>query len=162
MQQTLDRAGGISLRAVLPEGHFFRGHDIRVSSCVSQASACRRGDLFVALVTSDGDGHDEVGEAVRRGASAILAERLLPVDVPLCVVPDTRQAYGRLCHKLAGEPGESLRVVGVTGTHGKTTTSMLIASLVRASGERGGVLTTLSRSDALETQAAVRTTPAPP
>ena len=87
MQDTLDHTGGVSLRQILPEGRFFGGHDISVDACSSDARKCRPGDLYVALVGPDTDGHDDVAEAVRRGATAVLAEQLLPVSVPVCVVP---------------------------------------------------------------------------
>ena len=94
MLQTLHRAGGISLREVLPEGCFFGDADIRITSCSGDALACRRGDLFVARVGVDYDGHDQVREALQRGAAAVLAERYLPIGVPMCIVPNTHEAYG--------------------------------------------------------------------
>ncbi|MFV1966569.1 MAG: Mur ligase family protein [Pirellulaceae bacterium] len=162
MPYTLDRAGSISLRQIFPDGHILGGSDVQVTSCSGEARACRPGDLFVALVGVDDDGHDQVRMACRRGATAILAERPLPVDVPVCVVPDTRIAYGRLCQRLAGDPGESLRVVGVTGTNGKTTTTMLITAVLDAAEQVVGVTSTLGHSDCLKVTPAARTTPNPP
>ena len=137
MQRTLDRAGSISLRALLPEARFFGGQDVCFTSCVTDARRCRPGDLYAALVSAERDGHEDAAEAVSRGATAVLGERLLPVNVPVCVVPHSSQAYGRVCQRLAGDPGETLHVTGVTGTHGKTVTSMLIAAVLHASRRRG-------------------------
>ena len=55
------------------------------------------GDLFVALLGDEDDGHETVREAIKRGAKGIIAERLLPADVPVCIVPDSRKALGYVC-----------------------------------------------------------------
>ena len=69
------------------------------------------------------DGDDFVAEAIARGAVAVVAERPLRRQVPVCLVPDTREASGRICQALAGQPSHKLTVIGVTGTNGKTTTT---------------------------------------
>jgi len=162
MQQSHDRAGGVSSRQTLPQAQFFGSDDIDVHSCCGDARSCQSGDVFVALDDADCDGHADYDEALHRGAAAIVAEHLLPVSVPVCVVPDSRDAYGRICQQLADEPGETMHVVGVTGTNGKSTTSLLISSILEAARQPVGALTTLSRSDSIDTVSASRTTPAPP
>ncbi len=162
MHSSHQPANGISLQQILPAARFFGGGDVHVTSCCQTADDCRPGDLFVALVDVEADGHDLAEAAVRRGATAILAERPLPVAVPVCVVDDSREAYGRVCQHLAGLPAESLATIGVTGTNGKTTTGMLIASLLHAGGNRVGVTSTIGHSDSLETLPAHRTTPIAP
>ncbi len=67
--------------------------------------------------------HDHVEEAVRRGAAALVAERLMPVSVPQCLVESTPIAYGKICQALVGNPTQRMLTIGVVGTHGKTTTS---------------------------------------
>lgn len=162
MQQTLQPAGAICLRDVLPDSRIVGGTEIRATSCCSDSRQCRPGDVFVALTGARYDGHDFVDEAVRAGASAIVSERLLPVRVPVCIVDDTRQAYGRICQSLVGCPSQSMRVVGVTGTHGKTTTSVLIQAILREAGHFAGHMTTLENSDGLERRAASTQSPEAP
>ena len=162
MQQILRRACGISLRQTLPNSRIFGADDIHATSCSSDARACQSGDLFVAVVGVEGDGHDQVHEAIANGAVAVLAERQLPVSVPTCIVPDTRQALGEVCQSLAGNPSSQLRVVGVTGTNGKTTTSMLIASVLATAGQATGMTGSLGYCDGQQSVSAHRTTPAAP
>lgn len=153
------RISRVSLREFFPESHIFGSPDIRVTSCCDEARRCRPGDLYVAVSTAADDGHESVGEALRRGARAVLAERQLPVDAPVCVVPDSREAYGRLCQRLAGDPSGLMRTVGITGTNGKTTTAWLLDSIFRAAGVRNGLISSLARSDGTDREAAARTTP---
>lgn len=162
MLPTLECAGGVSLRQLLPQGRIFGTQDVLALSCCGDARACRPGDVFVAFDNGVEDGHDFYREAIQNGASAIVAERALPVTVPVCVVLDSREAYGQLCQSLVGNPAETMTTVGVTGTNGKTTVSLLIASILEAAGQRPGVLSSVSRSDSVETQPTSRTTPVPP
>ena len=109
MQQTLNRQlHGISLRDVLPDGRALGADDIRIKSCCSDSRRCEQGDLFVALLGAECDGHDHVYDAVRRGASAVLAERHMAVSVPVFLVNDTRSAYARICHALADHPSRHM------------------------------------------------------
>jgi len=156
---TATRIPRISLREFFPESPIFGGPDIRVTSCCDEARRCRPGDLYVAVSTAIADGHDAVSEALRRGAKAVLAERPLPVDAPVCGVPDSREAYGRLCQRLAGDPSERMRTVGITGTNGKTTTPWLLDSIFRAAGVRNGLISSLAHSDGVDREPAARTTP---
>ena len=101
----------------------------------------RPGDVFVAIAEADDDGHDHATDAARRGAAAVICERPLPVfDVPQFVVSDSRIAYGRLCQALVGNPSQQMKVIGVTGTHGKTTVARLLTSIFRAAGGSAGTL----------------------
>lgn len=139
---------GVSLRSLLPEAAIFGADDITVRSCSSDSRSVQPGDIFVAQVGANCDGHDYVDEAVYRGASAILAERYLTTGgLPLGVVPNTHVAFGKLCHALAGNPSQRVKVIGVTGTHGKTTTAELIAGVLCAAGNRVAVLSTLGSFD---------------
>jgi UDP-N-acetylmuramoyl-L-alanyl-D-glutamate--2,6-diaminopimelate ligase len=117
--------------------------------------------LFVAVTAADSDGHEWADEAVERGAAAVLAERLLPVKGPQVVVEDSREALGEICQALVGRPSDSLRTIGVTGTGGKTVTSMLIASVLEAAGQAVGVTSSVGYSDSVEQVKAPVTTPHP-
>ncbi len=105
------------------------------------------GSLFVALRGSYTDGHRYLRDARARGAHAALVESWEPevAGFPAVVqVPSTRVALAPLAARFFGYPGESLNIIGVTGTDGKTTTAYLIDAMLRASGFRTGMLGTVA------------------
>jgi UDP-N-acetylmuramoyl-L-alanyl-D-glutamate--2,6-diaminopimelate ligase len=152
-------ASSVSLRQILPRAEFLNAADVRFRAVTADSRQVQPGDLFVAQSGSYSDGHDYYAQAASRGAAAILAERPLPVALPQCVVADSRKAYGRVCQALAGWPAKRLKVIGVTGTNGKTTTTCLIASILKAAGYQPGLLGTLGYSDGEEVATAHLTTP---
>lgn len=99
--------------------------------------------LFVAIRGFHRDGHDHAAEAVARGAVAVVAERAVDVPAPVAVVADTRTALADLAAELYDHPTRRLKVVGVTGTDGKTTTVHLVSDVLEAAGERTGYMTTV-------------------
>lgn len=154
---------GISLRAVLPHARFVGADDVLVRGCASHWASCEPGDLFVAIAGTQTDGHDHIDQALQRGAGAVLVQRPRPqLRVPQCVVDDTRDALGRVCQALAGHPSRRLRVVGVAGTCGKTTTAHLTAAVLMAGDYAAGLLGTLGYCDGLASAPAGDTTPPAP
>jgi len=149
----------ISLRHLLPDARFVGADDIAVRSCSCDCRTLRPGDLFAALRGTHHDGHQFAAEAVARGATAILVERPVEAAVPRCCVADTRDAYARICQALAGDPSRRLKLIGVTGTNGKTTTSWLIASILAEAGYHTGVLGTLGCYDGQQWLPSLMTTP---
>jgi UDP-N-acetylmuramoyl-L-alanyl-D-glutamate--2,6-diaminopimelate ligase len=154
--------GGVSLRDLLPAARFVRTVDVRATSCCTRADRCQSGDVFVAVAAADYDGHDHIAEAVARGASAVIAERLLPVPTPLIVVDDSREALGEICQALVDRPSDMLRTIGVTGTHGKTATSWLLGSVLQAAQRKVGLVNSIAYSDSHESAAARAATPPAP
>ena len=92
------------------------------------------GVIFACVPGERSDGHDFAEAAVRDGAAALLCERELPIDVPRIIAPAARAVMGKAAAALHGRPAERLRMVGVTGTNGKTTTAYLVRSIIRAAG----------------------------
>lgn len=163
MPDTISCATGVRLRQLLPEANFVGTDDIVVRACTADSRTCRPGDLFAALMGSHVDGHDYVSQAVQRGAAAIVAERFVPsAGVPVCIVPDSRAAFGRICQALAGNPSQRVKVIGVTGTNGKTSTCWLIASVLEAAGFRVGLTGTIVNSDSVAVEPSDMTTPPAP
>lgn len=143
---------GIPLRAVLAND--LGGTcppDLRVTSCTSDWRQVQPDDVFVAILGNDEDGHNFADEALARGAAAVVGERPLPVfKVPQFVVEDSRVAYGRLCQALVGDPSQQMKVIGVTGTHGKTTVARLVAAVLRENGAQVGTLDSFGYWDGIE------------
>ncbi len=162
MHPTPFACSAVSLRQTLPKARFLTSDDIVASSCASDWRACRDGDVFFALTTADDDGHERAAEAIERGAVAVVAERLLPIEVPQALVPDSRVALARVCQALAGNPSAELRAVGIAGSAGKTVTAMLLASIFEAAGEPVGVMSSLGHSDSIVQQPPTSPTPTAP
>jgi UDP-N-acetylmuramoyl-L-alanyl-D-glutamate--2,6-diaminopimelate ligase len=163
MPDTISCAPTVRLRQLLPEATILGADEIVVSACTADSRTCQPGDLFAALMGCHVDGHDFIAQAVRRGATAILAERYIPAaGVPVCVVPDARAVFGQICQALAGSPSQKLKVIGVTGTNGKTSTCWLIASVLEAAGFRAGFTGTIFNSDAQTFESSEMTTPPAP
>jgi UDP-N-acetylmuramoyl-L-alanyl-D-glutamate--2,6-diaminopimelate ligase len=108
------------------------------------------GSLFVALRGFHVDGHDFVGDAVERGAAAVLVERPesateeLRRKAAVIRVSDTRRALSRIAAELYDHPSKDLFVIGVTGTDGKSSTASFIEQILSAAGYRVGLLSTVT------------------
>jgi UDP-N-acetylmuramoyl-L-alanyl-D-glutamate--2,6-diaminopimelate ligase len=102
------------------------------------------GTLFFCVPGFTRDGHDFAPEAVAAGAAALVVERPLGLGVPEVLVPSVRAAMAPAAARFHGDPTATLRVVGVTGTNGKTTTCFLLRGLLEAGGLRTGMLGTVT------------------
>jgi UDP-N-acetylmuramoyl-L-alanyl-D-glutamate--2,6-diaminopimelate ligase len=101
------------------------------------------GTLFFAVPGFQLDGHDFAAEAVRRGAAALVVERPLGLGVPEVVVDSVRSAMGPAAARFNGDPSRDLDVVAVTGTNGKTTTSVMVRAMLEGSGRPCGLIGTI-------------------
>lgn len=134
---------GLRLTDILPTAKLFGAADVFVHSCCGQWDDCQPDDIFVAIVGPDSDGHEFAHEAIKRGAVAVVTERLLSIDRPQIIVSDSRQAYGKICQALAGNPSERMTTIGVSGSDGKTVTSHLIRSVLAAAELRTGITSSI-------------------
>jgi UDP-N-acetylmuramoyl-L-alanyl-D-glutamate--2,6-diaminopimelate ligase len=117
------------------------------------------GALFFCVVGGKRDGHDFAAQVVEAGAVALVVERELDVDVAQVVVPDARAAMATLAARFWGDPTAELRVVGVTGTNGKTTTAFLIREILEGAGISTGLLGTVKQVVGGVEEEVERTTP---
>ena len=118
------------------------GDDIEVSGLAVDSREVRSGDLFVAQRGATSDGLEFLDEARRRGALALCAEAARD-GLPTLVLSDPRSAVPRLAATLYGHPARALRLIGITGTLGKTSTALLVQSALEASGLGVGVIGSL-------------------
>jgi UDP-N-acetylmuramoyl-L-alanyl-D-glutamate--2,6-diaminopimelate ligase len=123
--------------------------DRSVTAVVHDSRDARADSLFVALRGQRTDGHEFLTSAVARGARAVVVDEAYAAGheplpgVTTIVVRDTGRALSRLAAAFHGRPSSALRVVGVTGTNGKTTTTLLAASMLHEGGIRTGSIGTL-------------------
>jgi UDP-N-acetylmuramoyl-L-alanyl-D-glutamate--2,6-diaminopimelate ligase len=136
------------------------GDDSTVVSDVDYDSrSVSPGTLFFCVTGFTTDGHLFAGDAISAGASALVVERQLDVDVPQVVVANVRRAMARMSADFFGRPAEDLLVLGVTGTNGKTTTVFVLDTILRAAGYRTGLIGTIETRLADTVRPGVRTTP---
>lgn len=120
--------------------------DRPISGISYDSRLVKAGDLFVALPGFHTDGSIFIPEAVAGGAVAVLTQRSdapIPEGVPALLVPDARRALADLSAAFYGHPARQIRVVGVTGTDGKTTTTYLTSAVLEAMGHKTGLVTTV-------------------
>jgi UDP-N-acetylmuramoyl-L-alanyl-D-glutamate--2,6-diaminopimelate ligase len=121
---------------------------VAVPAISHDSQSVRAGGMFACLRGTRHDGHSFAPAAVAAGASSLLVDHHLRVgevgDVTQLIVEDTRLALGPIAAAVHGDPSTAMRVVGITGTNGKTTSSMLIGAILRAAGDPTSVLGTLS------------------
>jgi UDP-N-acetylmuramoyl-L-alanyl-D-glutamate--2,6-diaminopimelate ligase len=147
----------------LPRTAVIGSADGEVTGLADDSRRVGAGDVFVAVRGGAVDGHDYCGKALEAGAAAVVAEGPAPADLKpgaaWVMVPDSREALGILADCWHGNPSESLRVVGVTGTNGKTTTAFLLHAIMTRVVHRAGLLGTIQFDDGAERTQATHTTP---
>ena len=116
---------------------------IEIASLAYDSRSVTQGALFFCVAGRHSDGHDHAGDALARGAVALVVERPLALEVPQVEVVSARAAMAEIAVRFHGDPSASLRVAGVTGTNGKTTSVFLLAGLLAAGGEQCGLLGTV-------------------
>jgi UDP-N-acetylmuramoyl-L-alanyl-D-glutamate--2,6-diaminopimelate ligase len=119
------------------------------------------GTLFFALAGTQADGADYVADAARRGAVGVVADRAIsvPAGLPLAVHSQARQLLGQVAARLQDHPGRDLRVVGITGTNGKTTVAWLVRALLAEDIAQAAVMGTLGWGGAGPLRHSDHTTP---
>jgi len=140
------------------------GTDPEISGISYASSSVEPGHLFAALKGERRDGIDFVPEAAARGAAAVLSDRPRPdgVALPWVRVFDAREALALAAENFYGHPSKRMKIVGITGTKGKTTTTFILESILRAAGWPAGIIGTIQYRGGTLTRDAARTTPEAP
>jgi len=138
--------------------------DIPVSSLQFDSRMVESGCLFFALRGTASDGHQFIGKAIEKGATGVVCEILpdtLKEEVCYLVTADSRKTLGMMASSFYGNPSSQLKLVGVTGTNGKTTTVTLLHRLFRDLGVRAGLISTIENRINDTILPATHTTPDP-
>ena len=132
-----------------------------IKKITSDSRRVKKGDIFVAVRGYNIDGHLFIGEAIRKGAKTIVAEKKFdaPDSIEKIFVKDTRKAIPVMADNFYGHPSKNMRVVGVTGTNGKTTITYLIENILKIAAHNSGVIGTINYRIKGKTTPAVNTTP---
>ncbi|MFO7691749.1 MAG: UDP-N-acetylmuramoyl-L-alanyl-D-glutamate--2,6-diaminopimelate ligase [Vicinamibacterales bacterium] len=154
---------GLQTRPAVP-GTGGAASDPAVGSIAYDSREVSPSALFVALKGAQADGSAFAGQAIAKGAAAVVAEAAPPegCPVPWITVADGRLALSLLAAHFSGHPSRRLRVVGITGTNGKTTTSYLVQGAFEAAGIRCGLMGTVQYRVGTDVRDAARTTPEAP
>lgn len=132
--------------------------DVMIKSIKINSKECEEGDLFVCTKGVTADRHEFIGDAVKHGASAVVVSRDVgDVGVPVVKVPDTNRELPYLCQKFYDYPDQKMKVIGITGTDGKTSTATIIQTLIGS--DLCGYIGTNGRSCAKFTGDSPNTTP---
>lgn len=132
--------------------------DCEVSGITDDSRKVGKGTIFVCVRGQKYDGHRFAAEALEKGAAAVVTEEDLRLPRQI-IVPDTRECYGNLCAAWFGHPERKMKLIGVTGTNGKTTITKLIQNILSAGGEKVGLIGTIQTEIAGEILEAANTTP---
>ena len=148
---------GVEVRSAQPSG------EMRIRQVVCDSRKARAGALFVAIQGVATDGNLYANDAVSRGATAVLSATKAPADWPRKIlwlqVSEPRKALAITAANFLGRPAKALKLVGVTGTNGKTTTTSLVDSILRASGAKTGLFGTIAYHTPRGEHPAPNTTP---
>ncbi|HEY7121277.1 MAG TPA: Mur ligase family protein, partial [Solirubrobacterales bacterium] len=150
---------GELLRASRVDAELRGDSSVEIGDLAYDSRRAGTGTLFFCFPGERTDGHDFAPAAVEAGASALMVERFLDLDVPQALVDDARAAMAPLAATFNGDPTSELGVVGITGTNGKTTTAFLVRHLLESAGHHCGLLGTVQQMVGGQIEEVERTTP---
>lgn len=135
--------------------------EVEVTGVVLDSRQAGPGCVFTALTGSRADGHAYIPQVIEAGASVIVAERVVevPAHVTYLLVENSRIALAELSAAWFGYPAEQLKVIGITGTKGKTTTSAMVKRILETAGKKTGIIGTNGAFIGEEKYPTVNTTP---
>ena len=136
--------------------------DLNIGKISQDSRDIQSGDLFICIDGTQVDGHNYVETAVANGAGLIVAHRdieKVAASVPVVYVPDTGKAMSLLANHYYAYPSEAMKVIGVTGTNGKTTVTYLVEAILKAMDKKTGLMGTIEMHIGDEVHKTKNTTP---
>ena len=141
---------GISTKSVIA--------DVEVCDVTQDSRLVKPGSLFVCIKGNTFDGHSVAADMIKNGAAAVVVEHDLGIENQI-IVENTRDVYSKLCANFFENPAEKLKLIGVTGTNGKTTTTFLVKQILENAGKKVGLIGTVQNMVCEEVYPAKYTTP---
>ncbi len=136
--------------------------DAEIKDISYDSRRVKKGDLFIALIGRNFDGHIFVEDAFKHGAVAAVVSKKLDINIPQLLVPDTREAMANISAFFYHYPSKYLHVTGVTGTNGKSTTVFIIHKILKKLRQKSSLVGTIEYEIAGKHIKADRTTPESP
>lgn len=135
--------------------------DLEISTLINDSRKVENGSAFVCISGAVVDGHDFIADVAAKGASTVIVEKDVEAPAQLTVirVPDTRYALALMSAAYFGYPADKMKIIGITGTKGKTTTTYMIKSILEEVGHKVGLIGTIEAIIGDETIPAANTTP---
>jgi UDP-N-acetylmuramoyl-L-alanyl-D-glutamate--2,6-diaminopimelate ligase len=141
-----------------------KNSEVSIISIISNSNLIKKDDLFIAIKGTITDSHTFINEAIKKGAAAVVCE-YVPKDCPnhfnYILVKDTRQIIGQVASNYYGNPSQKLKLIGVTGTNGKTTVATLLKNFFSELGYKSALLSTIQNVIHNEVLPSTHTTPDP-
>lgn len=134
-----DLLNGVNIKRI-------KGEEVIIKGISYDTRKIRRGDLFVALKGHLLDGHNFIMDAIQKGASAVVCEKMPALsndNIPFIEVEDSREALSIISSNWYGRPYRGLEIIGITGTNGKTTTTYLLEAILNRAGHATGIIGTV-------------------
>lgn len=146
------------LKKLDPKIKLNKRQNVLVTGVEEDSRKVQPGSVFIARTGSKADGRQFVADAVNRGAVAVISEtKLSGLDVPQVVLADAAAAL--VANSFYAEPSQTVKVVGITGTNGKTTSTYIVRHLLKKIGRKCGLIGTVEIDDGKKAVEAVMTTP---
>ncbi len=136
--------------------------DTEITDITIDSRTVKKGDLFICIDGENTDGHKFAQSAADNGAAAVVAEKEISCTAPVILCKNTKIETAKIASKFYGFPEEELKLVGITGTNGKTTVSYLVKKILEQAGKRVGIIGTneiLVGTDAVGIASSTPTTP---
>lgn len=147
------------LKVISPKGVAWE--TISVSGLCDDSRCVKHGDLFFCKKGANFDSHTLASEVLKKGAVAVVCERELAIPAVQIVAKDCREATALIANEFYARPAEKLKIIGITGTNGKTTTAYMLSSILKRAGKSVGIIGTLGVYYAHKKIAPELTTPDP-
>ncbi len=135
-------------------------NDVEVTDVTQDSRTVTNGSLFVCVKGNTFDGHSVAAEMIEKGAVAVICEKDLEIENQV-IVKDSRAVFSPICANFYGNPADKLKLIGLTGTNGKTTTTFLIKQILENMGKKVGLIGTVQNMVGSEIYPAKFTTPDP-